>query len=51
MIGKRVDDIDAFMNRLEATDAFKGVLSRSEELTEQGMYRAVLNGRYKPGTV
>jgi hypothetical protein len=46
VIGRGVEHIDAFMERLEATGAFAGVLSRQEEMAEGGGYRAVLRGRY-----
>jgi hypothetical protein len=44
--GKRVEDIDAFIEALEATGAFKELLSRQEEATDEGTYRAVLQGQY-----
>jgi hypothetical protein len=47
VVGRRVEDIDAFMESLEKTGAFTGLLSRQEEATEDGMYRAVLQGQYR----
>ncbi len=47
-VGRRVEDLDAFMEQLEATGAFIDVLSRQEEITDAGTYRAVLQGRYEP---
>lgn len=46
VIGRRVDDIDRFMESLEATGAFQELLARQEEKTEDGFYRATLRGRY-----
>lgn len=51
VVGRRVEDIDAFIEKLEATGAFSEVLNRAEEVTDTGTYRAVLQGRYSPGTV
>lgn len=47
-VGRRVEDLDAFMEQLEATGAFSGLLSRQEEVTDAGTYRAVLEGWYDP---
>ena len=48
VVGRRVEDIDRFMDNLEATGAFADVLSREENVTEQGTLVAVLEGRYLP---
>lgn len=48
VLGRRVEDIDGFMENLEGTGGFKDLLSRQEELTDEGMYKAVLLGRYIP---
>lgn len=45
VIGRRIADIDEFIERLEATGSFADVLARREELTEDGMYRAELFGQ------
>ena len=47
-VGRRVEDLDVFMEQLEATGAFIDLLSRQEEATDEGTYRAVLEGRYAP---
>lgn len=44
--GRSLDSISRFVAALEASGAFIGVLNRQVELTEDGMYRAVLRGRY-----
>lgn len=48
VIGRRVADIDEFIERLEGTGAFADVLAREEEILEDGAYRARLSGRYRP---
>ena len=49
VIGREVDDIDRFIEELEATGAFAEILAREEEIIDGGMYRAQLVGRYLPG--
>ena len=44
VIGLEIADIDEFIERLEATNVFAGVLARQEELTNDGTYRAHLIG-------
>ncbi len=46
VIGRGVEDIDAFMENLEESGGFEELLSRQEEVMEDGMYRAALVGRY-----
>ena len=46
VLGRRLDSISRFVTALETSGAFVGVLNRQVELTEDGMYRAVLRGRY-----
>jgi hypothetical protein len=46
VVGRRVEDIDAFMEKLETTGVFADLLSRQEEIMEDGMYKAVLQARY-----
>lgn len=46
VVGRRPEDLDAFMEQLEGTRAFQDVLPRSEDLTEQGLHRIVLTARY-----
>ena len=41
-----MDEIDAFIEALEATGAFTDVLAREQEMTDEGTYRALLVGRY-----
>lgn len=51
VVGKRIEDISEFIDKLESTGAFSNMLSRSDEPTEQGTVRAQLHGRYIPGAV
>ena len=46
VLGRSLDSISRFVTSLETSGAFVGVLNRQVELTEDGMYRAVLRGRY-----
>ena len=48
VMGRDVAHIDDFIKQLEETGAFAELLAREEEITEQGMYRARLRGRYFP---
>lgn len=47
IVVRSVEAIDQFIEGLEATGAFAGVLSREEEIADDGSYRAVLFGRYR----
>ncbi len=48
--GRSVAEIDRFMERLEETGAFSGLLSRDETADEDGTFRATLVGLYRaPG--
>ena len=46
VVGREVEEIDAFIEALEATGAFADVLAREQEMTDEGTYRALLVGRY-----
>ena len=46
VLGRSLDAVGRFVTSLETSGAFVGVLNRQVELTEDGMYRAVLRGRY-----
>jgi Tfp pilus assembly protein PilN len=47
VVARSVDDIDAFIEALEATRAFEDVLSRSENTDEEGQLNATLRGVYR----
>lgn len=46
VLGRRAEDIDDFMEELEATGAFRDVLLLQQDLTEQGLHRGVLQTIY-----
>lgn len=48
VVGRNLDDIDRFIERLEATGAFVDVLAHQAELAEAGTYRAQVRGRVAP---
>jgi Fimbrial assembly protein (PilN) len=48
VIGRRAEDVDRFMDALEATRAFKDVLSIDERTLEDGNLLTVLEGQYLP---
>ena len=48
VVGQSVSAIDEFIAALEGTGAFVDVLAREEEVTDEGMYRTLLVGRYVP---
>jgi hypothetical protein len=48
VISKRVEDLDSFIEELERTRAFRGVLSRQEVSEEDGALRSVIQGYYGP---
>jgi Tfp pilus assembly protein PilN len=47
VIGRRAEDIDDFMVRLEASGAFTGVLNISDTVGDDGLHRAAIRGRYR----
>ena len=48
VIGRRVEEVDRFMDALEATRAFRNVLSIDERTTENDDLLAVVDGEYLP---
>ncbi|MGH9384901.1 MAG: hypothetical protein ACRD2N_11500 [Vicinamibacterales bacterium] len=48
VMSRRVEDLDAFIEALENTGAFREVLTRQEEAEDDGMRRSVLQGYYGP---
>lgn len=46
VMGRRAEDIDAFMEQLEGTKAFRGVLPRDEDITDEGLHRVTLIAEY-----
>lgn len=51
VLGRGVAEIDAFIDRLEATGTFADMLAREESVTDAGTYRTLLVGRYLPGAI
>jgi len=45
---RRVEDLDQFLEALEARGAFRNVLARQEEAAEDGLIEAVVEGTYVP---
>ena len=50
VLSRRVEDVEEFMDALEQTGAFSGVLSRSDQPEESGTLRSELQGFYQPVT-
>jgi Tfp pilus assembly protein PilN len=46
VVSRRIDDLDEFMQNLEGTGAFSGVVSRSDEALEDGTIASTLQGYY-----
>lgn len=46
VVGRSTADLDRFMEQLEKTGSFADLLPRQEEVTEEGLHRAIINGRY-----
>ncbi len=49
VVARRAEDVEAFVDRLEATRAFQDVFTRSENAQEDGMIEVLLEGRYSAG--
>ena len=47
VISRRPEDLDAFIERLELTGGFKGVLSRQDEVLDDDTIRSSLQGYYR----
>lgn len=50
VMGRDLDAISAFILALEGSGAFNEVLNVASDLTDDGMYRALLSGQYMSGT-
>ena len=51
VLGRRAEDINDFMENLEETGAFGDVIPASQDRTDDGLYRVVIEGRYTGGAV
>jgi len=49
VLGKRAEDIDEFMEKLESAGAFEDVVPASQDRTEEGLYRVVIQAIYTGG--
>lgn len=49
VVARNAEGIDSFIERLEKTGAFTGLLSREEYVREDGALQATLEGAYAPG--
>jgi Tfp pilus assembly protein PilN len=47
IVSKKLEDLEEFIEALEATGSFTGVLSRSDALDEDGTLKSVLQGYYQ----
>ena len=49
VISRRVEDLEAFIDRLEQTGSFQGVISRSDQAGDDGTLTSLIQGYYTPG--
>lgn len=48
VVSKKIEDLDEFIRAIEATHAFTGVVSRSDETLEDGTIESNVQGYYAP---
>jgi hypothetical protein len=48
VFSRRVEDLDRFIDQMEATGAFSKMLSRQDDREEDGTLRSVIQGYYHP---
>ena len=46
VLGRRAEDVDEFIEKLEATGAFEDIVPAQQDRTEDGLYRVVIESRY-----
>lgn len=46
VLGKRAEGIDEFMEKLEATGAFQDIVPATQDRTEEGLYRVMIQSVY-----
>jgi hypothetical protein len=46
VLGKRAEDVDEFMERLEATGAFDQIIPASKDRTDEGLHRVTIESVY-----
>jgi Tfp pilus assembly protein PilN len=50
VFSRRIEDLEQFMDALEKTGAFSGVLSRTDQLDESGTLQSQVQAYYSPAT-
>lgn len=50
VLGREVEYVDSFIEKLEETGAFSHVLASAEAVTEEGMFQVTLSGQYRPSS-
>jgi Tfp pilus assembly protein PilN len=50
VLGRTVEAIDTFIERLEATTRFENVQPSTEMVTEEGLFQTQVTGRYRAGS-
>jgi Tfp pilus assembly protein PilN len=48
LLGRRTEDVDTFMDNLEATGQFHNVRWSQETVTEEGLHRVTMDAQYSP---
>lgn len=46
VLGRRAEDVDEFMEKLEGTGAFQDIVPATQDRTEDGLYRAAIQSVY-----
>jgi hypothetical protein len=46
-LGRRTEDVDAFIEQLEGTGRFSGVLPKQHDQTEDGLARVLITATYR----
>ena len=46
VLGRTIEDVDEFMDRLEATGAFQDIIPATQDRTDEGLYRVALQSVY-----
>jgi len=49
VLGRRAEDVDQFMDKLEGTGAFEDIVPATQDRTDEGLFRAAIESVYKPG--
>jgi hypothetical protein len=49
VVGRSVENVDEFIDKLEGTQAFTGMSPLAERVNEQGLFEVTITGQYHPG--